>query len=130
MTFQKHGPLAQHNSHKWASDLVTKCVCVCVCVCVVCAQSSPLHSVAPWTVALQAPLSMEFSRQIYWSGCHFLLQSIFPTRGSNPHLLSPALAVRFFTTSAIWEAQQLSIEALPIFDGTHGDVPSRVPRRW
>ena len=59
MTFQKHGPLAQHNSDKWASDLVTKCVCVCVCVC---AQSSPLNSVAPWTVALQALLFMEFSR--------------------------------------------------------------------
>ena len=43
MTFQKHGPLAQHNSHKWASDLVTKCVCVCVCVCVcgMCSVKSP-----------------------------------------------------------------------------------------
>ena len=27
----------------------------------------------PWTVACQAPLSMEFSRQEYWSGCHSLL---------------------------------------------------------
>ena len=37
--------------------------------------------------------------------CHFLLQ-IFPTQGSNLHLLvSPALASRFFTTSATWEAQ-------------------------
>ena len=34
----------------------------------------------PWTV----PLSMEFSRQEYWSGCHFLLQGIFPTQGLNP----------------------------------------------
>ena len=33
----------------------------------------------PWTIAHQAPLSMEFSRQEYWSGCHFLLQGIFPT---------------------------------------------------
>ena len=33
------------------------------------------------------PLSMEFSRQEYWSGCHFLLQGIFPTRGSNTGLL-------------------------------------------
>ena len=32
-------------------------------------------------------------------GCHFLLQGIFPTQGSNPHLLlSPELAGRFFTT--------------------------------
>ena len=34
-------------------------------------------------VAHQAPLSVGFSRQEYWSGCHFLLQGIFPTQGSN-----------------------------------------------
>ena len=31
----------------------------------------------PWTVACQAPLSMGFSRQEYWKGCHFLLWKIF-----------------------------------------------------
>ena len=31
------------------------------------------------TVAHQAPLSMEFFRQEYWSGCRFLLQGIFST---------------------------------------------------
>ena len=41
----------------------------------------------PWTVARQAPLSMGFSRQKYWSGLHFLLQGIFLTQGLNPHLL-------------------------------------------
>ena len=30
----------------------------------------------PWTVARQAPPSMGFSRQAYWSGCHSLLQVI------------------------------------------------------
>ena len=40
-----------------------------------------------WTVALQAPLSMEFSRQEYWSGCHLLLQGIFLTQGSKVGLL-------------------------------------------
>ena len=40
----------------------------------------------PWTVAYKAPLAMEFSRQEYWSGLHFLLQGIFPTQGSNPGL--------------------------------------------
>ena len=30
---------------------------------------------------------MEFSRHEYWSGCHFLLQGIFPTQGSNSGLL-------------------------------------------
>ena len=40
-----------------------------------------------WTVALQAPPSMRFSRQEYWVGRHFLFQRIFLTRGSNPCLL-------------------------------------------
>ena len=42
--------------------------------------------VTPWTVACQAPLSMGFSRQEYWSG-HFLLQGIFPAQELNPGLL-------------------------------------------
>ena len=37
------------------------------------AQSQPTL-VAPWTVACQAPLSMGFPRQEYWSGLPFLLQ--------------------------------------------------------
>ena len=41
----------------------------------------------PWTVALQAPLSMGFSRQNTGVDCHFLLQWIFPTRGWNLGLL-------------------------------------------
>ena len=40
-----------------------------------------------WTVAFQAPLSMGFSSQEYWSGCHALFQGIFPTQGSKLHLL-------------------------------------------
>ena len=38
-------------------------------------------------------------------GCHFLLQGIFPTQGSNLRLMSPALAGGFCTTSTNWEAQ-------------------------
>ena len=38
------------------------CVCVCVCVCVLVASHIQLFA-TPWTVACQAPLSMEFSRQ-------------------------------------------------------------------
>ena len=41
-----------------------------------------------WTVACQAPLSMEFSRQNTGAGCYFLLQGIFLTQGLNPHLLN------------------------------------------
>ena len=45
------------------------------------------HFATPWTVAHQVSMSMEFSRQEYWSGFHFLLQGIFPTQGSNLYLL-------------------------------------------
>ena len=39
-----------------------------------------------WTVTRQAPPSMGFYRHEFWVGCHFLLQEIFPTQGSNPGL--------------------------------------------
>ena len=39
---------------------------VCVCLCVLVTQSCLFAT--PWTVAHQAPLSMEFSRQEHWSG--------------------------------------------------------------
>ena len=41
-----------------------------------------------WTVAHQAPLSMGFTRQEYWSGLPCPFQGIFPTHKSNLHLLS------------------------------------------
>ena len=43
--------------------------------------------VIPWTVACQAPLSIEFSRQEYWSGLPFPPPGIFLTQGLNPNLL-------------------------------------------
>ena len=57
------------------------CVCVCVCVCTRAhthAQSLShvwlLHDTMP--VAFQAPLSVGFPRQEYWSGLSFLLQGL------------------------------------------------------
>ena len=47
-------------------------------------------------IALQAPLSMGFPRQEYWSGLPFSSQGIFPTQGSNLHLLH-------------WQANSLSV---------------------
>ena len=44
-------------------------------------------SVTPWTVARQAPLPMEFSRQECWSGLPLLFQGTFLTQGLNVHLL-------------------------------------------
>ena len=58
-----------------------------------------------WTVAGQAPLSMGFSRQEYWSVLPFSFPGDLPYPGSKSvSLKSPALAHRFFTISTTWEA--------------------------
>ena len=61
-----------------------------------------------WSVAHQAPLSMGFSRQEYWSGL------LCPPPGDLPYprtelasLMSPILAGEFFTISTIWEAPNI-----------------------
>ena len=57
-----------------------------------------------WTVVRQALLSMGFSRQEYWSGLPFPSAGKLPNPGIEPtSLMSPALAIRFLTTSATWE---------------------------
>ena len=53
----------------------------------------------PWTEALQAPLSMGFSRQEYWGSSR--------PRNQAHASMSPALAGGFFTTGATWEKCQL-----------------------
>ena len=56
-----------------------------------------------WTVAHQGPLSLEFSRQEYWSGLPFRPPGDLPDPGMEPKsLTSPALAGGFFTNSATW----------------------------
>ena len=74
------------------------------------AHSSTLAWKIPWTVAGQAPLPMEFSREEYWSGlpCPPLGDLSNPeTEPGSP--MSPALAGRFFTISVTWEALELHI---------------------
>ena len=68
-------------------------------------QSCPVMSshlqlfVTPWTVARQVPLSMEFSRQEYWSGLPFLLQGVISSQGLNPYVSCiSCIADGFFTT--------------------------------
>ena len=55
-------------------------------LCAMCSVSPDQLFVALWNVACQATLPMEFSRQEYWSRCHFLLQGIFLTQGLNLRL--------------------------------------------
>ena len=73
-----------------------------------------------WTVASQAPLSMEFSRQEYWRGLPC------PPPGDPPDLMmesaslmSPELAGRFFTTRVPWEAPVGGESRLEIRKKTH-----------
>ena len=49
-----------------------------------------------WTLAHQAPLSMGFSQQEYWSGLPFIPPKDLPDPGAEP--MSPTLAGGFFTT--------------------------------
>ena len=81
---------------------------VCVCVCAharACTHACSVvsNSVNLCTVAHQAPLSMEFSRQEYWRGLPFPS----PRDLSNPEVklvsfVSPALVGDFFTTAPPW----------------------------
>ena len=66
-------------------------------------QSSSVQSLScvrlfatPWTVARQAPPSMEFSRQEYWSGLPFPSPGDLPNPGIEPR--SPALQAEALTS--------------------------------
>ena len=62
-------------------------------------------SAAHGLVACQAPLSMGFSRQKYWSGLPCPSLGDLPDSGiEHVSLTAPALTTGFFTTSATWEA--------------------------
>ena len=62
-------------------------------------------SVALWTVSCQAPLSLGFPSQDYWSGLPCPPPGHLPDPGVEPVSPTlPALADRFFTTSVTWKA--------------------------
>ena len=42
--------------------------------------------VSPWTVACQAPLSVEFSRQEYWSGLPYLTLGVSSLPNDQTHV--------------------------------------------
>ena len=90
------------------------CVCVCVCVCA-CLLSCVWLFLTLWTVVHQAPLSMGFPRQEYWSGFPFLPPGDLPNAGIEPESpASPVLAGRFFATL---EAQELSTVGQKVCSG-------------
>ena len=55
-------------------------------------------SVTPWAAARQAPLSMGFSRQGYWSGLPCPPPGDLPHPGMEPTFLKPGMAGRFIAT--------------------------------
>ena len=81
-----------------SNNLYFFCVCVCVCVCV---QSfGPVQLFAtPWTGATRLLHPWNSSGKNTGVGCHFLLQGIFPTQGSNLQLLH-------------WQADSLPLASL------------------
>ena len=78
--------------HLFNFNIFQNSVCVCSC-------TRAQFFVTPWTAGRQAPLSMEFSRQEYWSGLPLSSPGDLPNPGIEPTSpASPTLAGRFFTT--------------------------------
>ena len=72
---------------------------MCVCLWVYahgCVLNHVRLFVTPWTLAREAPLSLEFSRQEYWKGLPFPPPQDLPDTRIKPR--SPSLAGGFFTT--------------------------------
>ena len=86
------------------------CVCVCLCVCVQSLSHVQLF-VTPWTAAHQAPLSMGFPRQEYWSGLPFpppgdlLDPGIKPASPVSPVLPEDSLPLSHWITTN-WKIHQ------------------------
>ena len=86
---------------KWSHFLIC-----CSCVLMLSCFSHVQLFTTPRTVAHQAPLSMGFSRQEYWSGLPCPLPGGLPNLEMElESLTSPALAGRLFTTSATWRGE-------------------------
>ena len=87
-------------------------------MCVLSCLSHVRLFATPWTAVSQAPPSMGFSRQEYWSGLPCLPPGDLPDLGIQPtSLMSLALAGMFFTTAATKSLQSCPTLCDPI-DGS------------
>ena len=75
------------------------------------AQSCPTLT-TPWTVAHQAPLSMGFSRQGYWSGLPFPSPGHLPDPGIEPR--SPTLRVNSLPAEPQGKAKNTGVGSLSL----------------
>ena len=95
-----YGPWNCRVGHNWARMYSAKSLQSCPTLC------DPIDG------SHQAPLSLGFSRQEYWSELPFLPPRDLPNMWIKAACLaSSGLASRFFTTSATWEALLSSLES-------------------
>ena len=92
---------------------------------------------APWTIACQAPPSMDFSRQEYWNGLPFPSPGDLPDPGIEPE--SPALRQTLYHLShqgtSPWNSpgQNTGVGSLSFLQGifpTQGSNPGLLHCRW
>ena len=90
----------------------------------VCVLSHVQLFATPWSVACQAPLSMGFSRQEYWSGLPFPSPGYLPIPGMKPtSLVSHALASRFIATVPPGKPHSMQDISVCLF-GTRNEITS------
>ena len=109
------------------------------CVCVLSRVTHVWFFAILWTVARQAPLSMEFSRQeFYWSGLSCPSPGDLPNSGIET---SPALADGFFTTRTTrkpggglnrpqMDAVCVSVERWGTWPATKWEEEGMIPPKW
>ena len=68
-----------------------------------------------WTIACQAPMSMTFARQEYWSRLPFPSPGDLPHPGIEPHRYVPCLGRWVRSISATWEAKIILMCIITIF---------------
>ena len=107
------------------SQKPSSCLCVCVCESL---SHVRLFS-APWTVAGQASLSMEFSRQEYWSALPFPSPEDLPSPGIEPW--SPAYSLPFElqgSPPAIWFLPYILIINIIMFTSLSPHLHPHTPK--
>ena len=87
---------AKNSTHIWKIHSEDKTSCVCVCL----VPESFDSLWPPWTAAFQAPLSMGFPRQEYWSGLLVPSPGDLPNPGIKTHVLCLTLILYHWAT---WE---------------------------
>ena len=101
------------------------------CDCVLSRFSYVRLFVTPWTAARQAPLSVEFFRQEYWSGLPFLSPRDLPNPGIKPR--SPALRADSLPAEPQGKLKNTGVGGLSLLQGiflTQGSNWGLLHCRW